>query len=351
MDERRRALVAGLRANAKQWHEDGSHFYGTLVERLAEDVEQGGPCWPVLRAHADHSLDEVPGVRLLGGVHRLVLQGRAPALARHYESVGGDGDAEAAWPLLRDVVARHASELAAWVDHVPQTNEVSRSMALVGGWLVVAAETGKPLRLLEPGASAGLNLRCDRYWYESGGDGYGDRDSPVRFVDRWSPRVPPLATRCEIAQRRGCDRFPLDSGREDDRLTLLAYVWPDQRERFELLRAALDVARAFPVEIDKADGPEWLEAQLATLPAGHATLVFHSYFWQYLNPADATRARRTIEDAGDRAEEHAPLAWLALEEAGGDYAHSELRLTTWPGGEERLLATCHVHPHEVDWVR
>jgi hypothetical protein len=350
MDERRRALIAGLRANAKQWHQDGSHFYGTLVDRLAEDVEQGGPCWPVLRAHADHPLDEVPGIRLLGGVHRLVLQGRAPALARHYESVGGDGDAAAAWPLLRDVVARHASELAGWVDHVPQTNEVSRSIALVGGWLVVAAETEKPLRLLEPGASAGLNLRCDRYWYESRGQGYGDQGSPVRFLDRWSGGAPPLGTRCEIVERRGCDRFPLDASEEDDRITLLAYVWPDQRERFELLRAALDVASRFAVPIDPADGAEWLETQLAELPSGRATIVFHSYFWQYLTPADATRGRHAIEDAGDRATEQAPLAWLSLEEAGGDYAHSELRLRTWPGGKERLLATCHVHPHEVEWV-
>jgi hypothetical protein len=350
VNDERRVLVDGLRANAEQWRADGSEFYGVLVARMADDVEEGGPCWPVLRAHAANPRDEVPGIRLLGGVHRLVLAGNAPELARHYESVGGDGDAEAAWPAVRDLVRRHASELAASVDHVPQTNEVSRSIALVGGWLVVATETGKPLRILEPGASAGLNLRSDHYWYESGGRGYGDPSSPVRFVERWDRGTPPLAARCEVAERRGCDRFPLDPASEDDRLTLLSYVWPDERERFELLRSALDIAARFPVDVDRADAPEWLETQLESVSPGETTVVFHSYFWQYLLPEDAARARHAIEAAAARATEEAPLAWLSLEETGGDYAHSALRLHLWPGGEERLLATCPVHPGRVEWL-
>ena len=36
---------------------------------------------------------------------------------------------------------------------------MSRSSALIGGYLLVARETGLPLRVLETGASAGLNLR------------------------------------------------------------------------------------------------------------------------------------------------------------------------------------------------
>ncbi len=251
---------------------------------------------------------------------------------------------------MRDLVQRHASELAASVDHVPQTNEDSRSIALVGGWLVVATETGKPLRILEPGASAGLNLRSDHYWYESGGRGYGDAGSSVRFVERWDRGTPPLGAPCQIAERQGCDRFPLDARSEDDRLTLLSYVWPDERERFELLRNALEVAADVPVDVDRADAPEWLEAQLGTMSPCQTTVVFHSYFWQYLSREDAARARHAIERAAGRATEDAPLAWLSLEESGGDYAHSALRLRTWPGGEERLLATCPVHPGRVEWL-
>ena len=42
------------------------------------------------------SFDDAYAFRMLGGVHRLVLDGRAEALAAHYPSVGGDGDAVAA---------------------------------------------------------------------------------------------------------------------------------------------------------------------------------------------------------------------------------------------------------------
>lgn len=346
----RAAAARGIRANGEQWRRDGSPFYAGLAARIADDVEAGGPCWPVVRAHAEHPEDEVPGVRLLAGLHRDVLRGAAPALAPRYPSVGGDGDVEATWPLLRDHVAAHVDELAAWVDHVPQTNEVARSIALVGGWLTVAAETGLPLRLLEPGCSAGLNLRADHFRYEQGGRAWGDAASPVRFVDRWDGGVPPLDTRCEIDDRRGCDRFPVDPTTEEGRLTLLAYVFADEPERFEALRGALDMAGQVPVAVDRGDAVTWLEDHLATPAEGQATVVFHSYFWQYLSEEDAARASKALHGAGERATGGQPLAWLSLEEGGGDYARSELRLRTWPGGDERLLATCLAHPRQVRWL-
>ena len=43
------------------------------------------------------------------------------------------------------------------------------------------SETGRPLRLLEIGASAGLNLRFDRYRYEQDDEAWGPRDSPRGF--------------------------------------------------------------------------------------------------------------------------------------------------------------------------
>ena len=351
MTDERARFADAIHTNARQWAQDGSHFYGVLAGHIADDVAAGGPCWPVLKAHSEHPLEQVPGIRLLGGVHRFVLSGRAPELAAHYQSVGGDGDAEAAWPHFRALVEQHADELAKWVDHVPQTNEVGRSIALVGAWLVAAAETGLPLRLLEPGCSAGLNLRADHYWYEQDGVGVGDPASAVRFVDRWEGRRPPLEAWTRIADRRGCDRFPIDAGSEEGRLTLLSYVWPDERERFDTLAHALAAASDLPVAIDRSGACEWLERELAVLPDGKATVVYHSYFWMYLDDHDRACLTRVLADAGDRATATAPLVHISLEAApGADYAHSELRIRSWPGGDERLLGTCLVHPHTVQWL-
>ena len=67
----------------------------------------------------------------------------------------------------------------------PQTNEVLRSAALLGGFLTVAEETGLPLRCLELGSSAGLNQSWDAYGYRLGADGPARRPG----------LIPPVADR------------------------------------------------------------------------------------------------------------------------------------------------------------
>jgi hypothetical protein len=152
-----------------------------------------------------------------------------------------------------------------------------------------------------------------------------------------------------VSDRLGCDRDPIDVGTEDGRLTLLSYVWPGQTERFTMLRAALDVARESPFAIDRADIPAWLERQLDEPARGRASVVFHSIVWQYLTDDERATAEATLRRAGHRATGDAPLAWLRLEPSA-DITHTELRVTTWPGGDERLLARCHYHLGPIEWL-
>ena len=327
----------------------GSPFYAELLERMADDVIAGGPVGRFLVDQLDSSYEDAVPLRFLGGVHRLVLAGQAPDLAARFPSVGGDGDAAAAWPAVLAALDAHTDAIRDALTRPPQTNEVGRSAALVGGFLVVARDTGLPLRVLEVGSSAGLNLRFDRYWYESDGAAYGDAASPVRFTGLWAEGHPPFGTAVTIAERRGCDRDPIDAGTDDGRLTLLSYVWPGQTERFTMLRAALDVARDHPVAIDRADIPDWLARQLDEPVPDRATVVFHSIVWQYLTADERARAEAALETAGDRATPDAPLAWLRLEPSP-DLTHTELRVTSWPGGEDRLLARGHYHLGPVQWV-
>src|SRR5262249_61666422 len=141
---------------------------------------------------------------------------------------------------------------------------------------------GLPIRLLEIGASAGLNLRMDRFWYQQGGRSWGDAQSGVRLIDLWAPGCPPWEAVPVVSERRGCDHDPIDATDPEAALTLLSYVWPGQNERFALLRAALDIAATMPVDIDRADAPVWLEKQLGEPSADRATVVYHSVVWQYL---------------------------------------------------------------------
>jgi hypothetical protein len=342
-------LVGVIRIYELACNSMGSPFYGELLARMASDVAADGPVGRFLAARQNSTYEDAVPLRLLGGVHRLVLAEQAPELALRFPSVGGDGDADAAWPALLAVLDEHADAIRDALTRPPQTNEVGRSAALVGGFLVVARDTGLPLRVLEVGASGGLNLRFDRYWYESDGVGYGDAASPVRFTGLWEEGRPPFDAPVTIAERRGCDRDPIEAGTEDGRLTLLSYVWPGQTDRFTMLRAALDVARGFPVTIDRAAIPDWLARQLREPVPGSATVVFHSITWQYLTDDERAAAESELAGAGERASRDAPLGWVRLEPSA-DLTHTELRVTTWPGGSERLLARGHYHLGPVRWV-
>ena len=159
------ALARRVRRQALACERSGSPLYATLLVRLAEDTEAGGPALGVLAGHELDPPGSALALRLMGAVHRLVLGGSLPDLAVHYPSAGGDGDSEACWLALQAALSEHSATLRELITQPVQTNEVGRSAALVGGFLQIAAITGLPLRVLELGASAGLNLHFDRYFY------------------------------------------------------------------------------------------------------------------------------------------------------------------------------------------
>lgn len=350
MIDPRDALLATLAENADVARLSPSPFYARLLDGMADDVRAGGPCWDLLHPYATEPATEYYPFRALAGVHYEVLAGERPELNAHFPSVGGDGDADAAWPLVRAVLATHDPELVAEFGHPLQTNETSRCGALIGGFCEVAAATQLPLRALELGASAGLNLHFDRYRYEQDGLVFGPPDSPVVFRDYWEGGTPRLDAPLRVVQRAGCDLSPLDPGAETDCLALQSYVWPDEAQRLSDLRAALSVARAHPVRVDAESADSWVDRQLQTLPDGIATVVYHSVFWTYVPGPVRERIATALSDAAVRASASAPLAWLRYDEGTEDPRVVELRLTQWPGGEERLLGTGRHHTHPVTWL-
>lgn len=346
----RQTLIATLAENRDVAELSPSPFYAHLLDRMREDVEAGGPTWDLLQPFATDAATEYYPFRALAGVHLEVLDGQRPALAAHYPSVGGDGDAEAAWPLVRETFIDKDPDVIADIGHPLQTNETSRCGALIGGMCEVARSTGMPLRILELGASAGLNLHMDRYRYEGGDAALGPADSPVRFIDYWEGGVPDLGAPVEIAERAGCDLNPLDVTAREGQIELESYVWPDEHARLAELRSAIGVAAAMPVKVDRESADTWVASRLETPAEGLATVVFHSIFWVYV-PEEVRRGiLDAIQAAAARATAAAPLAWLRYEESTEDPRTIEIRLTTWPGGSERLLGTGLHHRSPVQWV-
>jgi hypothetical protein len=254
-------------------------------------------------------------------------------------------DEERFWELLRPVLANPA--LLPWLDGAPQTNEVGRSAVLMAGLLAVAERFPGPMELLELGASAGLNLLLDHYGYDLGGRPAGDSASPLFLRPEWRGPPPPDA-RVTIAARRGVDLTPLDARRDGERL--LAYVWPDQQARLAQLERALTIAARNPPPIDRSDAADWLAARLAEPQApGTVRVVLHSIAFQYFPAETKARVVTELAEMGAGATPDRPLAWLRYEFDDRDEKIA-LRLATWPGGEERLLAYCHPHGRSVRWV-
>jgi hypothetical protein len=327
----------------------GSPMYGELFELVAGDVEAGGVFATILSGHEDAPSRHAVPLRLLGGLHRLVLDGRAPQLRRWYPSAGGAWDAANAWPEILRTAARYADPLRAALHQPPQTNEVGRSAALIGGLLLLNHESGLPIRLFEIGSSAGLNMRADHYHYRYDGGRWGSPDSPVTIDDAWRGALPPGGP-LRVVERNGYDIAPIDVTGTDGEVTALSYVWPDQEARLRRLRGAIAVARNVPARLERRTAAEAVAG--LTLAAGALTVLWHSITWQYLSDEERAAVRDGIEALGRRADARSPFAHLTLEparEGPGASIKFLVRARSWPGGEFAVLAECHPHGPPVHW--
>jgi hypothetical protein len=322
-------------------------LYAHLLRSSADNYENNGIVRKLLEPHADDPRGSALALRMMGAVHRLALQGELPDLARFYPSCGGSVDAGPAWNAFYQALCQYMEPLRELVLHPVQTNEVGRSGPLLGGFLLVSRHTGLPLRLLEIGASAGLNLQWDQYRYIWPGGAWGNPNSPIVLHDVFtSDGAPPLGD-VTVAERRGCDPSPLDTSLPECRLTLRSFVWADQLGRMRNLEKAMEVASRSQIRVEQAGAAEWLMSRLAE-PAGRvATVLFHSIVWQYISRQERNDILDLIHETGSRATADAPFAWLRMEP--GEKS-AEVKLAIFPGFEDRVIATAGYHRPNTFWL-
>jgi hypothetical protein len=339
----------------------GSPFTARLLEALGRDIQAGGPTAELVAGWPRSPRSDALALRICGALHAAVLSGRDPALAAEYPAARPawpdqpdqpdqpDRDVARAWPLVRDFLARERDWVTGFLGSAPQTNETRRAIALLAGFLFLAARHDLELELLEIGASAGMNLYWDRFVYRTASWSWGEA-SDVEISTAWTGPPPPLDAMPRIRSRAGCDLNPIDIRDPAQRLRLRAYIWPDQAARLARFDAAAAFAIAHDVQVERADAAEWLEARLPRRSPDALTVVYHSVFYQYPRHETRLRIARAIARAGE--DSTAPLAWLRLEpEAvlGGprDSPRFLVDLVTWPGGERRTLAATDGHGNFV----
>ncbi|HET7329013.1 MAG TPA: DUF2332 domain-containing protein [Nocardioidaceae bacterium] len=347
--------IEAFRWQAQACADLGSPMYGALLARVADELARADGAGSrllndILRGHEHDSGPSALALRLAGAVHRQVLQGDARDLEPFYPSVGGSWDLDPAWPHFLTALRRRGEPVRALLEQAPQTNEVGRAAALMGGLLHATARYGLPVRLSEVGSSGGLNLRADHFRYlRADGSGWGRPDSPVVLDPAWQGAALPDA-QPDIIERIGSDPAPVDVATAEGRMTLLSYVWPDQPARLARLRGACEIAGRVPVQLDRTDAVT--AVRNLELRAGTTTVLWHSVMWQYLSSADQQAAQARIDQLARQADDDQPFVHLRLE-PGRRAAEADREflvvLEDWPAGGHRTLGTAAPHGVPVTW--
>jgi hypothetical protein len=292
---------------------------------------------------------------VLAAVHLRALEDPGAPHAAWYPTAVPDprsADDGAPGALVLAEIVENVDELASFVaTHRQQTNEVGRCAGLLPGFLEAAAY-GLPLSLHELGASAGLNLRFDRYRYRYlGGPSWGPVTGPAIECraegEVRSSLTPPTV---EVAERRGVDLAPIDPMTDAGRRLLTAFVWPDDAERVARLDAALEVAGATPAAVDAGDLSPWV-GEVAPR-TGTATVVFHSLVTHLLDPATEVELRARVERLLRAGTAQAPVITLELEPPPGTDLEPELNVTVGDGSgppRRRTSLSCDWHGRWVRW--
>jgi len=334
---------------ARACDELGSPFTARVCRLLADRLTAGTAAgeralgW---QGDPTNAGDNLP-LRFCGALNHLAVTGRDAELASAYPPVNPEADDESIWRAIFGALERHPVETVRFLDSAPQTNEVRRSAALLPAWSWLADRFGLPLVVSEVGASAGLNLHAERYHLRTPGFSLGDTASQVTLSPDWKGESPPVEGPV-VAERLGCDLSPLDTSTRPGRERLLAYVWPDQRDRVERIAAAIGLAARDGLLVERADAADWLERRLASPRTGAVHVVQHTIAWQYFPAAVKARGEALLAQAGGKATTDAPLARIAME-ADGKGPGAGLSMTLWPGGWTFALGRADFHGRWVDW--
>ncbi len=341
-------LEDAFRQQATECRRLGSPFNGLLCELLAQRLDDSKRFGRTLGSWAGPPVSDALALRAAGALHGLARSGRAPRLTAQYPPRAGEP--ESLWEAIEEALAPHEAFLCEYLERPPQTNEVARSSALLGGALLIAERTGLPMSWHEIGASAGLNLAFDRYRYQLGPAHYGHPGAPVRISSLWEGALPPLGAPLQVAERAGADLSPLPASSIASRERLMSYIWPDQPERMERTQAALDVAAVAPWRVEQAAAGDWVAARFACAPTQDRVRVLaHTLVWQYLSETERDAITAVMNEAGRRATPRAQLAWFGME-ADGVRDGAALHLTLWPGGERALVGRADFHGRWVRWL-
>jgi hypothetical protein len=372
MDLRRRRLAAKFRDQetfSRGYSPLYAHLFGLIAKWLeeAESRPNESAEWLVGSAGDRRSLEVA--LLLAAGIHRDVLSGEPAAadLRRFFPTAGGDAPSDSPdfAPALRQAILARRDVLASFIQQAQvQTNETGRGLC----WLLPLLLAGWPsVRLVDLGASAGLNLVAEQRAYR-----LVDAGSRATLFDLGLGRPVQFQTRCHgfaidfsgvdgralprIVARDGCDLTPFSLEDHEDELTLMSFVWGDQRDRLERLQEGIAALKRTncgdaPVSLSPADLPDEMGRFLRHTLDGDdpavPVVIYNTWMTSYLKDNGQSMGYHIDYWA---AEQERPVLWLQWEPAHeGDqppqYGWCAWTADLWHNGAHSHWRLGWAHPH------
>jgi hypothetical protein len=289
----------------------------------------------------------------LAAVQFLILKNKNALLAAYYPSVTGQRTGAIPFPVFKSFVLRHQQEIIDLLQHrIVQTNVLTRCNYLMPVFSNILSLNDKPATIIDIGSSAGLNLNFDRYeYYYDGKKIYGD--SGVKLHCRIKQGKPPVIRPFKNPIKKiGIDQHPVDLANADDLLWLQALIWPDQTERFFMLKEALQAPNLSAIQLIEgstiADFKKRIDAvdphETLIISATHVLYQFtDTLLAEFYNFLDAIGQTRNFYFLSAEA--------TAAVQLKHGVRHTALVLTTYQNKlkQERLLAETNGHGNWIKW--
>ncbi len=292
-----------------------------------------------------------PPNMLFAAVQYLLLAGEEHPLSSHYPIIAGETRVRAsAIADFRDFCFGHKEAVIEIIrSRRTQTNVVRRCTCLLPAFSLVSQESRQPLALIDLGASAGLNLNFDRYYYSYRNLGtemlnWGTACSRIHLKAelKGSRSFPPLAPNISVASRDGIELDPVDLTDADQLLWLRSLIWPEHVERHQqLVDAATELINS-QIRLHEGDAAEVLPDLMSSIPHDYA-LVVYSTIALYQFP---TQSRERVKHALMTVSEKRPVWQIALE--GREPTLSITRYRNGANGTE-ILADASPHGWWIKW--
>jgi hypothetical protein len=296
----------------------------------------------------------------LAALHDLVLDYPDKDLAMWYPTVSNDPRLDDPEVALRSFCEKFEMEMRDLIStRRTQTNEIGRSAVLHPALSWALNGDSAPVFLIDLGASAGLNLLVDRWRYAySDGTTRGEPTSPIGIPCelRGTNPLPPVGLPA-IAGRVGIDLNPVDSADPDQTRWLQACVFADQRDRFDRLTKALELARQSSIDLRRGDIVDLVPEVIAALPDNATVCVTSTWTLAYLDPlrrkvlyeslvqwGETKDVHLIVGEPSSVVEEFAPTSDLPSEATV--WAHT--RYSTG-ATHQTLLGYSHPHGTWLDW--